>query len=874
MVQESNVSEQITPIIGNRGRHRHDVPDSPMLEKAQKWMVHHNIEHLHGPEKVDFAKDELVVLVVLRDGRPYIKSFVEHYLSLGAKHLVFLDTGSEDGTIEALQEYESRVTVFRTGLPFKNYQISMRQYLVERFGKDRWTLSADIDELFDYPYSDVVSLKALLGYLREHRYTAVVCHMLDMFPEEISSDTGAVISDEPLQKLHRFYDTSDVQAYDYGLFHELMGNEVSNEEIEVLLGGVQKRLFKISPLLTKHPLVFFEDGVRPVDLSEHWVGGARIADFTGLFLHYKLSASLYGLVRREIEKRTYPNRHGKYDKYLQVLESATQLVMKDETSKELENINELVGGRFMVVSKEYMQFVGEEDRKKGNPPAANSERLMEAFFSARSEARAKQAQTNGRNRTLTEEIAEVRALRAENQAKWAQQQALNAEQRTEKVRQHADRVQQQILAMQSSRTWKTLEMMSRAKTALIATISVLKSRIVHRQVPSNGSESTQKDRSGGITDSGIVRDVKARLKTGIAQDPVLKTKAPEPPAPKFAQDLVRAQEQQISNARPELSTPPFFIVGSGKSGTTWLQRLLDSHPEILCLGEGRFFNRKWHREDLRNPGATVPPRTLYGALYNSEDLRLWLERNIWSSRENPEKFFADLTRFAADYWLKRGLAKVKGGQRLVGDKTPFLPGANVIEDIKEIYPEAKVIHVIRDGRDVEVSWIHHRWNRALDRGGVQVLRPGEIERREAYENDLPKLAELGAFEEKEFRRRASLWREQVRGASESGPRLMGDNYTEVRYESLLDNTAAEAERLLRFLGVESSNEVVRRCVEDASFERLSGGRQQGEADNLSFFRKGIAGDWRNFFTEKDKQIYKEAAGDLLVKLGYEKDNDW
>ncbi len=872
MIQESNVTEQITPIIGNRGRHRHDVPDSPMLEKAQKWMLHHNIEHLHGPEKVDFEKEELAVLVVLRDGRPYIKSFVEHYLALGAKHLVFLDTGSEDGTIEALQKYESGVTVFRTGLPFKNYQISMRQYLVERFGKGRWTLSADIDELFDYPYSDVVSLKALLGYLREHRYTAVVCHMLDMFPEEISSDTRAVISDEPLKKLHRFYDTSDVQAYDYDLFHELMGNVVSNEEIEVLLGGVQRRLFKISPLLTKHPLVFFEEGVRPIDQSEHWVGGARLADFTGLFLHYKLSASLYGLVRREIEKRTYPNRHGKYDKYLQVLESATQLVMKDETSKKLEDVNELVGGRFMVVSKEYMEFVGEEDRKQGNPSADNFDRMFEAFFSARSEARAKQqAQMNGRTRRWAEEIAEMRVQKAENQARWAQQQVLNAEQRTQKARQHAEKVQQQILAVQSSKAWKTLEMLSRAKTAVVGAMAVLKDRIAHRHAPSK-SESARKDRTASITDSSIVRDVKARLKTGIARSPVLETPTSEPPAQEAARDVIRTREPQNSDAKLGVSTTAFFIVGSRKSGTTWLQGLLNAHPDVLCQGEGRFFNKVWFREDLKDASAYVPPRSLYGALYSSGDLRLWLERSPWSHHEDTERFFASLTRFAADYFLKRKLANT--GRRIVGDRTSFLPGANVVEEIKEIYPEAKIIHVIRDGRDVDVSWVHQRWNRASDRGGMQILRPAEIRRRDAYENDPQRFAELGAFEKEELRRRAGMWREQVSGASESGPRLMGDNYTEVQYESLLDDTAAETDRLLRFLGVETSNEVVRQCVEAARFENFSGGRQRGEEDNSSFFRKGIAGDWRNVFTEKDKQIYKEVAGDLLVKLGYEKDNDW
>jgi hypothetical protein len=314
-------------------------------------------------------------------------------------------------------------------------------------------------------------------------------------------------------------------------------------------------------------------------------------------------------------------------------------------------------------------------------------------------------------------------------------------------------------------------------------------------------------------------------------------------------------------------------VGNGKSGTTWLTRLLNSHPEIFCRGEGRFFNKEWYREDLRDDAdAKVPPRSLYGALYNSKDLRLWLERSPWSRNEDTERFFADLTRFAADYFLKRKLANT--GRRIVGDKTPFLPGTNVMEEIKEVYPDAKVIHIIRDGRDVEVSWVFHRWNRASDRGGVQVLSPGEIERREAYDKDPQRLAELGVFEEEELRRRAGLWRELVSGASESGPRLLGSNYIEVKYENLLDDTAAEAKRLLRFVGVEFDEEIIRQCVENASFESFSGGRSRGEEDHASFFRKGIAGDWRNVFTEKDKQIFKEAAGDLLIRLGYEKDNDW
>jgi hypothetical protein len=39
-------------------------------------------------------------------------------------------------------------------------------------------------------------------------------------------------------------------------------------------------------------------------------------------------------------------------------------------------------------------------------------------------------------------------------------------------------------------------------------------------------------------------------------------------------------------------------------------------------------------------------------------------------------------------------------------------------------------------------------------------------------------------------------------------------------------------------------------------------------------RKGVAGDWQNVFTEGDKEIFKDEAGKLLVRLGYEKDRKW
>ncbi len=368
----------------SRDLSRPDVPETPFLEAAQKWLLHHSLRLVRGPGEVTYGMDEVIVLVVVRGGRPFVRFFLEHYRSLGAKHLIFLDNGSTDGTVEALEGYED-VTVFRTTLPFKRYGLSMRKYLVERFGRGRWTLNVDVDELFVYPYMDVVSLGALLGYLNENSFTAVVTGVLDMFPEEPLSDV-ARDEDEPLKELHRFYDLSEVREEAYESVGEI-GNVLANPDVPILRGGIRRTLFGMNSLLIKHPLIFLDGTLKPVDLSEHWVGDARLADFTGVLLHYKLLNGLYAAVRREVEVRNYPNRWGKYDRYLRVLEGSPELEIKAGTARELQSTNDLVGTRFMVLSREYMGFVREEDRRLGNPPERHIERLSEAFFRAAAEAK-------------------------------------------------------------------------------------------------------------------------------------------------------------------------------------------------------------------------------------------------------------------------------------------------------------------------------------------------------------------------------------------------------------------------------------------------------------------------------------------------------
>jgi lipopolysaccharide transport system ATP-binding protein len=58
------------------------------------------------------------------------------------------------------------------------------------------------------------------------------------------------------------------------------------------------------------------------------------------------------------------------------------------------------------------------------------------------------------------------------------------------------------------------------------------------------------------------------------------------------------------------------------------------------------------------------------------------------------------------------------------------------------------------------------------------------------------------------------------------------------------------------------------------FERRAAGRERGSEDARAHLRKGVAGDWREHFTDRVKDAFKARYGGLLVATGYEQDLDW
>ena len=332
--------------------------DLALVKRVRGWRVHLSVKHLHGPKKIAYAPDELVVVCIVRNGRPYIKAFIDHHLSLGVKHIVFLDNGSDDGTVAFARDHE-HVTVIQSKLPYKKYEGAMIQYLISRFGKGRWSLYLDIDELFDYPFSDVVSLNSFLRYLNERSYTAVVTQVLDMFADRALS-SRAHQKDEPLKDLYTLYDVSNIKRNDY----KRGSNVVANDDIKRYRDGIRTTLFDVPFALTNHRLIFADGEVRPAASGRglHRLENARLADLSCVLYHYKLVDGFREWAARVVREESYnPElmlRH--YKRYLEVVEQNPGITIRQASARELGSVNDLVDDGFLVVSEEYRKWAEAE----------------------------------------------------------------------------------------------------------------------------------------------------------------------------------------------------------------------------------------------------------------------------------------------------------------------------------------------------------------------------------------------------------------------------------------------------------------------------------------------------------------------------------
>lgn len=294
---------------------------------------------------------------------------------------------------------------------------------------------------------------------------------------------------------------------------------------------------------------------------------------------------------------------------------------------------------------------------------------------------------------------------------------------------------------------------------------------------------------------------------------------PKPPQPRGSMPLPTWGERQ-----PEIADLAkrqlFFVGGAPRSGTTWVQHMLDGHPDVSCRGEAHFL------QFLATPLGTMMQRRR--AELDAKNQKLFKESGGYPLPE------ADDFEFLVGTAILLALSRQCGGvpYLAIGEKTP--ENAFYFPNLKRIFPTAKFIGIARDPRDTLTSAWH------------MVHKAGPH-----HDEDTAKFAFI--------RRSVGAVGEFAQAMLDLRARYP-DDATIVTYEELLRSPAPILADLFRFLGVTSAPDVVARCIRQASFAAMSGGRPAGVERSGSFFRKGAAGDWRTTLTpEMNEHILNELA---------------
>jgi Sulfotransferase family len=274
--------------------------------------------------------------------------------------------------------------------------------------------------------------------------------------------------------------------------------------------------------------------------------------------------------------------------------------------------------------------------------------------------------------------------------------------------------------------------------------------------------------------------------------------------------------------------PYVFVVGCPRSGTTLLQRMLDAHPQLAVSNDPHFIPfAPGVRAGIDPP---VTPELIEWLRGYRTFARLGLDEHALTEAAAGASTFSELV--ARLYDTYGGLR----GKPLAGEKTPRY--VRYLPLLHSLFPQARVVHLLRDGRDVALSTLD--WARP-DRG------PGRF--RLWLDNPLAVCA--------------LSWRWHVKTGLRDGE-VLGRLYSEVRYEDLV----TDPEPALRGLVGELELPFAREMLE---FHRGRTRAEPGLSAKDAWLppTPGLR-DWRTQFVPAELELFAALAGDVLDLLGYER----
>jgi hypothetical protein len=276
--------------------------------------------------------------------------------------------------------------------------------------------------------------------------------------------------------------------------------------------------------------------------------------------------------------------------------------------------------------------------------------------------------------------------------------------------------------------------------------------------------------------------------------------------------------------------PYVFLVGCPRSGTTLLQRMLDHHPRLAVANDTHFIphgvDRKVGKIDPPLTSAIVDRVRTYRRFY-----RLGLPDEAVEAAASGARTYSE---FVSALYDELGRSR---GKPLAGEKTPSY--VRQLPYLHALFPSARVVHIIRDGRDTALSALE--W-------ATETKGPGKL----PLWQDEP----IGVC--------ALWWRRHVRSGRSEGERLGRSTYYEVRYERLVPDAAHELRHVAAFLDLEYSPQM-------AAFHVGKTRSDPGLSAKHAWLppTPGLR-DWQTDMAERDIVLFETLAGDLLDELGYER----
>lgn len=261
-----------------------------------------------------------------------------------------------------------------------------------------------------------------------------------------------------------------------------------------------------------------------------------------------------------------------------------------------------------------------------------------------------------------------------------------------------------------------------------------------------------------------------------------------------------------------------FVVGCPRSGTTFLQKLLESHPKLRSTPETHLFDK-----------------------YLGQDIRSWKDEikaaatNAWfpglSSYLGEDSFRSMIREYALNL-IGPHISELKSGELFI-EKTP--QHAEYLPEIMDLFPESKIVHILRDARDVVASI-------------------------------LAASASWGPYFPGAAPKAARMWVRYIDAVRSSKDQLHNDQFYQLKYEDLVSSTKESMESLSGFLGIKWENGALEAAIRknDASSQI----KKRGGEDSTKFLRKARPGSWKEDLSLKQKLDVWRIAHRTMNEVGY------